>query len=230
MSINSVTDMSVNPWEGLYEGTVVADPRQQKPLQIFNAGPSCRNGGALETAHEHAKNVGFIEVREVEDSGENTGFRLVSLPARLESFTRTEHDSFKVPIIVEVLDPDALSAFVLDERQEMVTEYYFTIGSHNSVSHDRATTFISPSNDSFQGIMHQICALAAGLTRYQTIATHRNDWGYVLIASCPLFQQTITADNWSWVWPVLRLNTVKLHLYLIETCPSGKLNWDTWQR
>ena len=197
----------------------------QNPLKVYCAGPSFRNGGPLKDAHPRATGIDFDTIQEGETNF--GGFRPYNLPQRARPFNMPKENSFTVPITFEVLLPDGLSAVELDATRASL---YFILGMDNCLASVDATISINPSQNSYEEVMHLIIALATNRLKLRSLVSDRQDWMWVMIAQCPLFQEKVGEDNWEDVWPLLNHDTIKLNVYFIEVCPNGKDVWETWTR
>lgn len=217
-------DMANHPYAALPQ---LANTTQahSNPLKVYCAGPSFRNGGPLKDAHPLVTGLAFDTVQDGDTSF--GGFRPYNLPERVRPFTMPKENSFIVPVTFEVLLPDGLSAVELDPTRASL---YFVLGMINCLSHAEATISINPSQNSYEQVMHQIIALATNRLHLRSLVSDRQDWMWVMIAQCPLFQEKVTEDNWEDVWPLLNHDTVKLNVYFIEVCPNGKDRWETWDQ
>ena len=198
---------------------------QLNPLKVYCAGPAFRNGGPLKDAHPSVTGLEFDIVQE--GATNFGGFRPYNLPERVRPFHMPKEQSFTVPIIFELLLPDSLSAVELDETS---ASFFFILGTNNCIAHDEAIMAMNPSKNSYEQVMHHIIALATNRLHLRSLVSDRQDWMWVMIAQCPLFQEKVTQDNWDDVWPLLNHDTVKLNVYFIEVCPNGKDVWETWNR
>jgi hypothetical protein len=217
-------EMPNNPYVGLSPASGSAQV-QLNPLKVYCAGPSFRNGGPLKDAHPRVTGIDFDIIEEAETNF--GGFRPYNLPERARPFGMPKQHSFTVPITFEVLYPDGLSAVELDPTRASL---YFVLGMDNCLSHVEATISINPLQNSYEEVMHQIIALATNRLNLRSLVSDRQDWMWVMIAQCPLFQEKVTEDAWEEVWPLLNHDTVKLNVYFIEVCPNGKDVWETWKR
>ena len=222
--------MSINPSAALSRGfrpnenarpNEVAGPNEgeQVLLETYNVGPSSRDGGPLRKTDTRLTIIrdGLTDVG---------GYRPRVLPDTTTPFHMPKEHAFALPVTIEVLNPDILSATDLVAGY---TTLFFSVSNNSILAHGEALVDINPSKTSYIQVMNQIINAATRLTGL-SLTSHPQDWMWVVLVRGPLFQERVTSQNWDEVWPLLGHQTFRLMIYLIEVCPEGSKEWDTWQR